>query len=104
MIERHWKGTAKFEEAGNYTKHLLDDTFPKLKSIDGFVSARILKRVVARGVEFLIITEWQSLESIKQFAGAEVTMAVVPGVVQKMMVEFDDSVSHYEVVAIAKSK
>jgi heme-degrading monooxygenase HmoA len=104
MIERHWKGTAKFEEADNYVKHLLDDTFPKLETIHGFVRATILKRVVAKGIEFLIHTEWESFESIKQFAGNEVSIAVVPDLVRKMMIEFDDHVSHYEVVTTVKSK
>jgi heme-degrading monooxygenase HmoA len=104
MIERHWKGTAKFQEADNYVKHLLDDTFPKLESIPGFVRVTILKRVVTKGIEFLIRTEWESIESIKQFAGNEPTMAVVPDLVRKMMVEFDDHVSHYEVVTAVKSK
>jgi heme-degrading monooxygenase HmoA len=104
LIERHWKGSAKFEEADNYVKHLLNDTFPKLESIQGFVRGAILKREVANGIEFLIRTEWESLESIKQFAGTEITIAVVPDLVQKMMIEFDDHVSHYEVVTTVKSK
>lgn len=104
MIERHWKGIAKFEEADNYVKHLLEDTFPKLESINGFVRGKVLKRPVANGIEFLIITMWESLESIEQFAGTEVAVAVVPDVVQKMMIEFDSYVSHYEVMVELKSK
>jgi heme-degrading monooxygenase HmoA len=101
MIERHWKGITKFEEADNYVKHLREDTFPTLESIPGFVKATILKRPVASGIEFLIITVWESYESIKQFAGAQVAASVVPAVVRKMMIEFDETVSHYEVVKVS---
>jgi heme-degrading monooxygenase HmoA len=78
--------------------------FPKLKGIHGFVGGRILKRVVTRGIEFLIVTEWESLESIRQFAGADVTLAVVPDSVQKMMIECDDHVLHYDVAMAVKAQ
>ena len=98
MISRHWKGIAKPGEADNYIEHLRTDTFPKLSKINGFISASILRRTVEQGTEFLIITVWESIESIERFAGAKADVAVVPEVVQAMMVEYDKIVSHYEVV------
>ena len=97
MIARHWKGIAKREEADNYIAHLKEDTFPKLSSLKGFVSASILRRNTDKGIEFLIITLWESLEAIQQFAGESVHTAVVPAVAQAMMVEYDTEVSHYEI-------
>ena len=67
MISRHWKGIAKPGEADNYIEHLRTDTFPKLSKINGFISASILKRTVRQGTEFLIITVWESIESIEKF-------------------------------------
>jgi heme-degrading monooxygenase HmoA len=98
MISRHWKGIAKPGEADNYIEHLRTDTFPKLSEIDGFITASILKRTVGQGTEFLIITVWESIEAIERFAGAAADVAVVPEVVQAMMIEYDRIVSHYEVV------
>ncbi len=98
MIERHWKGIAKFEEVDNYIEHLLKDTFPKIELIDGFIKAFILKRPLPEGVEFLIITVWNSIEAIQQFAGVTPESAVVPLSVQKMMIRYDHHVVHYEVV------
>jgi heme-degrading monooxygenase HmoA len=98
MIERHWKGVAKFEEADNYSKHLLEDTFPKLKTIPGFIRGVILKRTIADGIEFIIITIWESFESIKQFTGEQIATAVVPDLVKNMMHKFDTQVAHYDVV------
>jgi heme-degrading monooxygenase HmoA len=97
MISRIWKGIAKPGEADDYIDHLRTDTFPKLSGIDGFVSASILKRAVDKGTEFLIITVWESMEAIKSFAGANPEVAVVPAVVQAMMVDYDRQVRHYEV-------
>jgi heme-degrading monooxygenase HmoA len=97
MIERHWTGLAKKERANEYITHLQNDTFKQIAAIDGFISARILKRELAKGTEFLIITEWETLDAIKQFAGADYDIAVVPALVREMMISYDDKVRHYEV-------
>jgi heme-degrading monooxygenase HmoA len=98
MISRHWKGIAKPGEADNYIEHLRTDTFPKLAKINGFISASILRRTVKQGTEFLVITVWESIESIELFTRAKADVAVVPDVVRAMMVDFDRNVIHYEVV------
>lgn len=97
MISRHWTGIAKPGRADDYINHLRTDTFPKLSGIDGFIRASILTRPVDEGAEFLIVTEWGSIEAIKAFAGEPPDVAVVPEVVQSMMVEYDEKVRHYEV-------
>jgi heme-degrading monooxygenase HmoA len=98
MISRHWRGVAKPEEADHYIHHLRNDTFPKLAKVDGFNKASILRRSTAEGTEFLIVTTWQSIEAIRQFAGESVHIAVVPPEVQTMMVKYDREVAHYEIV------
>src|SRR5688572_13555006 len=97
MIERHWKGLAKKERANEYIDHLRTDTFQEIKKIKGFISASILKRDALEGVEFLVITRWETLEVIKQFAGEKIETAVVPMLVQDIMLKYDKNVSHYEV-------
>jgi len=98
MISRQWHGLSKPEHAEAYVEHLQTETFPAIRKIPGFVSASILRRRTREGVEFLIVTQWSSIEAIRKFAGAEVETAVVPPKVQDMMVEYDHVVRHYEVV------
>jgi len=98
MIERHWRGLAKPEFADDYVAHLRRDTFPQLERIAGFVDASILRREVERGVEFLIVTRWTSLDAIQSFAGSDAQVAVVPANVQRMMLEYDRRARHFEVV------
>jgi len=100
MIERHWKGIVKINQSNNYIQHLLTKTFPKTSQINGFVKATILKRPVDEGVEFLIITVWESIEAIKQFAGEKVEVANVPAEARAMMVKFDEFASHYDVAGL----
>ena len=97
MISRQWKGIAKAADAQRYVEHLRRDTFPKLAGINGFINASILQRTVPHGEEFLIVTVWESIEAVKQFAGEDPEVAVVPVVVQAMMVEYDRVVRHYSI-------
>ena len=99
MISRHWSGVAKSAFAEAYVQHLQTETFPAIRELPGFVSASILRRVVSNGVDFLVVTQWASLDAIRAFAGAEVETAVVPQKVQDMMVAYDRTVRHYEVLS-----
>jgi heme-degrading monooxygenase HmoA len=98
VIARHWTGVARPGQAERYVEHLRTDTFPRLSTIPGFVRALILRREVEGGTEFRIVTSWESLDAIRAFAGREPEVAVVPPVVQAMMVRYDARVAHYEVV------
>ena len=98
MISRQWRGVSKPEHAEAYVEHLRIETFPAIRKIPGFLSASLLRRPTEEGVEFLIVTEWVSIEAIREFAGIEVETAVVPSRVQDMMVTYDHVVRHYEVV------
>ena len=51
-----------------------------------------------RGVEFLVLTRWESLDAIRAFAGDDIGRAVVePGAVSAL-VEYDPRVQHYDVL------
>ena len=98
MISRHWTGVTKPGHAEAYVQHLLNDTFPRLAAIPGFIEGSILKRSVEGGIEFQIVTVWSSLSAISAFAGQQVGVAVVPESVQVMMTTYDERVLHYEIV------
>ena len=98
MISRHWSGLANREHAEAYVNHLRTETIPSLHTIPGFIHASVLCRSVYNAVEFLVITEWDSLEAIRAFTGENVEEAVVPEIVREMMIEYDQKVRHYEVV------
>ena len=104
MISRHWKGIARRDAADHYVAHLKRDTFPKLASLPGFVRASILRREVVNGIEFQVVSVWDSLRAIEAFAGVDAEAAVVPPVAQAMMVEFDRRAAHYEVAHTFEGK
>jgi hypothetical protein len=98
MICRLWRGLTRTEDADRYVDHLHRSTLPQLRELPGFVDVSILRREVARGAEFVIVTRWSSLKAIEQFAGADYTVAVVPPEVQRLMIDYDRAVRHYDVI------
>lgn len=96
MIHRYWRGLAhpKYENA--YVDFLRAETVPHLRAIPGFQGISVLKRASAEGVEFIVITRWDRLESIVAFAGTDAESAVVPEQVRQMMREYDARTRHYE--------
>lgn len=98
MISRQWRGLAKPDFVDAYIEHLHTETFPAIRKLPGFRDASILRRAAPRGVEFLVITRWDSIESIRAFAGPNAEAAVVPPKVRAMMAEYDAVVQHFEIV------
>ena len=98
MICRIWRGLTRSDDAERYVEHLHRSTLPQLRELPGFVDASILRRDVTRGTEFVVVTRWSSLKAIEQFAGADYTVAVVPPEVQRLMIDYDHAVRHYDVL------
>ena len=98
MISRQWRGLAHANEAQNYVRHLRTETFPAIRCLPGFVSASILSRRLGSGIEFLIVTQWDSQQAVARFAGPDLEAAVVPAEVAAMMIEFDSRAKHFDVI------
>jgi heme-degrading monooxygenase HmoA len=98
VIARHWRGLVRHDRADAYVEHLQSQTLPQLVQLAGFQDAKVLRRDLPQGVEFLVVTFWESLDSIRAFAGNDVESAVVPPKARDMMIEYDRSARHYQVV------
>jgi hypothetical protein len=98
LISRQWRGVSRSERAQDYIRHLRAETFPALRKIPGFVDASILSRTLATGVEFQIVTRWESIDAIVKFAGTDPEASVVPPQVVEMMIDYDLRAKHFEVV------
>ena len=97
MISRQWRGIAKPGRAADYIQHLQSETFPGLAKLPGFIRAAVLKRETGESIEFQIMTEWESLDAIHAFAGADISLAVVPEAARDLLSSYDDYVVHYEI-------
>jgi len=98
MIARFWTAKTTQAEAPIYASHLKSQVLATLRKVDGYVGARLLKRQTPDGVEIVVITLWRSLDSIRNFAGADLEEAVVSEEVVPLLLQYDRRVRHYEVV------
>lgn len=98
MICRYWRGLVRLDYPDAYVEHLRSKTFPHLARIPGFRGASLMKRELPDGVEFVVQTQWDSLDAIEAFAGEDAEVAVVPEEARRLMVEYDARARHYEVV------
>jgi heme-degrading monooxygenase HmoA len=97
MIARMWRGTATAAKAADYRRHFTTNVVPHLKKLEGHEGSLLIQRNVDDQVEFVAITWWDSMETIKKFAGLRPGVAVVEPEAQAALSVFDDFVTHYEV-------
>ena len=97
MIARMWRGRATPEAARHYVTHVTGSVFPKLASIAGHRGATVLTRDSGGDVEFLVVTYWDSMDAIREFAGPTPDVAVVEPAARAILSSFDDTVHHFGV-------
>jgi heme-degrading monooxygenase HmoA len=98
MIARIWRATASHAKASAYHRHFAEKVVMHLETIAGYEGASLLQREVDGGVEFLAVTLWKSVDSIRGFAGPDPAVAVVDPEAQAVLTTFDRTVHNYEVV------
>jgi heme-degrading monooxygenase HmoA len=99
MMTRVWRGMASNEEnASAYIKHFEETVAPELRELDGYHGAYILRKNDEEGIELSVMTFWDSMDSIRQFAGEDTEMAVVEPEAKAALQSFDEFVIHYEIV------
>ena len=98
MIARTWRGTAGSGEHGvAYERHFTRNVVPQLEALPGHRGAYLLRREHDGKVEFLAMTLWDSIDSIRAFAGASPNVAMVDPEARAVLTEFDEFVAHYDI-------
>lgn len=100
MISRIWHGWTDNNNAEAYENLLRAEIFTNIaeRSIQGFRGIHLLRRDVEDGVEFVTIMWFDSLDAVRDFAGEEYEVAVVPPAARQLLSRFDARSAHYQVV------
>ena len=69
MIVRIWHGIVQASKADEYTEFMKMRAVPDYSSVDGLKKILFLRRIEADVAHFLLLTQWDSLQSIEKFAG-----------------------------------
>ena len=101
MIVRIWHGRTPRERADEYAAFLTLRAIPDYRGTPGNLDVAILRRDEAEVSHFLTLTRWESEDAIRAFAGAEVLKAKYYAQDKDFLLEFEDLVQHYAVVARA---
>jgi len=99
MIARIWHGRTKAEHYEEYTEFMKSVAIPDYRQTNGFVKLTFLRRIDGDVAHFNLITFWENLEVIKNFAGDDYEIAKYYPEDRNYLLEFEERVTHHEVFA-----
>ncbi len=99
MIARIWHGRTRAEDYEAYTEFLKERAVPDYRHTEGFVGLVFLRAIREGEGHFTLVTFWESLEVVKNFAGEDYERAKYYPEDQDFLLEFAEKVEHYEVFA-----
>jgi heme-degrading monooxygenase HmoA len=99
MIARRWRGATRTAQTAQYLEYLEATGLKEYRATPGNLGTLVLTRQVGGLTEFVILSFWDSMESVGRFAGPEPDKAVYYPEDDRFLVEKDLEVQHYEVVS-----
>ena len=99
MIARTWHGMVPKEKKEQYLTYLKETGLKDYQETKGNLGVKVLQNDEGKTTHFLLITFWDSYESIKKFAGKNYEIARYYPEDKDYLLEFEPNVHHYEVVS-----
>lgn len=99
MISRIWHGWTNQQKVDAYEKLLKTEILVGIaeREIPGYRGIHLLRRDLGHEVEFVTIMWFDSLSAVRDFAGEDYELAVVPPAAQALLSRYDARSQHYEV-------
>lgn len=96
-IIRTWKGWTSLANAPIYEDMLVNEVFPevKKKGVNGLEKVSISTLKKDNEVEFFLVLQFDSLESVKSFAGDNYTQAYIPENAKRVLSRYDKTAQHF---------
>jgi antibiotic biosynthesis monooxygenase (ABM) superfamily enzyme len=99
VITRLWRGWTSPQHADDYQSFLLEDLFPSLGTIPGFLGADVLRRRDGDEVAFVTLARFDSLDAIRAFAGEDYETPVLEPQALALLSRHQDRAEHFETSA-----
>jgi heme-degrading monooxygenase HmoA len=74
------------------------EVLPGIGRVKGYRGAYLLRREDGDEVEFVTITQFDDMDSVRGFAGEDYTKAVIAPVAGKLLTHYNERSAHYETV------
>lgn len=97
-IVRIWRGVVPESKADDYLRYLEETGLSDYRTTPGNLGVRVLCRITNGTAEFLLLTEWESIDAVRQFAGDDVERAVYYPKDREFLLELEPNVTHYDIV------
>ena len=100
MIARIWHGWTKRADAKAYEEMLRNEIFPSIaaRKIDGYRGAELFIREDDDEIEFLTLLRFDSMDAMKEFAGADEGKPVIYPKAEALLTRMDERSRHYQIV------
>lgn len=98
MIARMWHGRVDSTRAEEYHQYLIDTGLNDYKTTEGNRGVFLLKRDDGDITHIYTLTFWDSIESIKKFAGEDYEKARYYPEDKDFLKEFEPEVTHFDVM------
>ncbi|MFN2175491.1 MAG: antibiotic biosynthesis monooxygenase family protein, partial [Anaerolineales bacterium] len=98
MIARIWHGVVPSDKSDEYVEYLNQTGVPDLRATPGNKEVKVHRRKEEDLVHFLLISYWDSLDSIAAFAGSDIDKARYYPRDREYLLELEPGVLHYEVL------
>lgn len=99
MIMRTWRGAVRVPDAERYLAHQAATGVREYRQTPGNAGALVIRRDHGELCEVTTVSFWESMESVRRFAGTDPDRAKFYPGDDELLVEKDLDVHHYEVVS-----
>jgi heme-degrading monooxygenase HmoA len=98
MIARIWHGSTKRTDAKTYENMLRGEIFPSIagRNIKGYRGAELFIREDDNETEFVTLLRFDSMDAVKEFAGADEAKPVIFPGVEKLLTRMEPA-RHYRI-------
>lgn len=104
MIARIWHGVTPASKADAYYEYLGASGVKEYRRTKGNLGVYTLRRVAGDRADFVLISLWDSYDSIRAFAGDDLEKARYFPKDREFLLEFEPKVAHYDVLAAPPGK
>jgi heme-degrading monooxygenase HmoA len=98
MIARIWQGRIRAGDVDEYRSYIAATGITDYRATPGNRGAEVLTRIDGEVAHVLTLSFWDSIDSIRAFAGEDVTRARYYPQDEKFLLDFPERAEHFDVV------
>jgi len=99
VVVRSWRGSTAAADADRYVGYMNETGVAGLAATPGNQGVQMWRRVEGDRAEFVVVSYWDSRDSIRAFAGDDIEVARFYPEDEEYLVERDLHCTHYDLVA-----